>query len=494
MPSSSQSSNDDASIAAAVAGAILLVAGVGYIIALFISGSVGIVKQFANPAEHHYFNATILIWTALPLTALAYLVTPEFGCRYGARVPVAFGSAAAGTVAFIIAALFLAPSIERPSALEFLAGGLDLFTAFGIMPTFAVARIVTSFNADIVVARQGDHVIATDKLTPETARIIEKHCGKEMRRPSGWQPFTLWGDAGRITHADLQKILALEEAEEKQLAELYRQRTPNEERRTVEGAFKELATHKANTAREIAALRSEAERLRQAAAAASVRDRAALLAAREEKRQALQELLLARVDLEDAHTTAKRLELALNDKAAAVRRATAAVEETKVAALREISRNKQEDRDARALLVTDIENLLSIVAHLEHERAAAAAKREALNREVARVAEAAAAEYAAMALTQATQQREITRLKAKLAEQADVDRERLAKRAAPTKPPAAVAPAPTPKNTHLTPRLTLVVDNPCAERALFNKSPERHGVPQRLWRRTHRTLRKGACE
>lgn len=464
-----------------------------YLIALFIAGSAGIVKQLANPAAHYYFNATILVWTALPLVSLVYLITPEFGCRYRQRIPVAVGSAAVGTIAFIVAAAVLAPSIERPSAPEFLAGGLTLFITFGIMPTFAVGRVVTLLNADVVVARQGDHPIDTDKLTPETARIIKKHCGTAMHRPLGWRPFTLWGDAGRLTHADLQRILALEAAEEKQLTELYRQRTPNEERRTVKEAFKELAAHKANTARQIAALQSEAEHLRQAAVDAGAKDRAALAAAREEKRQALQELARARADLEDARATRACLELTLKDKDVAVRCAAAAVEETKAAALLEISRTKEESRHAQALLIGDIEGLLSAVADLEYERGVARAENLKLREEATKIAAAAASERATLVATQAVQQAEISRLKAKLAEQISAAQERTNQRLAPPKRPitgAVIAAAP--RDARSTPRLALVVDNP--SQTLFSKSPERQGVPQRLWRRRQQSLRKGVGE
>lgn len=478
----------------------IMAAAALYIVVMFISGSAGIVKQLASPESHYDFNATILAWAALPLVALAYLITSEFGCRYRQRISVAVGSAAASTIAFLVAAVFLAPSIERPSALEFLAGGLALFIAFGILPTFVVARVLTFFHADVVVARQGDHPIDTDKLTSETVRIIKKHCGTAMRRPLGWRPFTLWGDAGRLTHADLQRILALEAAEEKQLTELYRQRTSNEERRTAEDALKELAAHKANTARQIAALQSEAEHLRQAAVDAGAKDRAALAAAREEKRQALRELARARADLEDARATSNRLErtlkdleVTLNDKKAAVRRAAAALEETKAAALREISRTKEESRHAQALLIGDIEGLLSAVADLEYERGVARAENLKLREEATKIAAAAASEHATLVATQAVQQAEIGRLTAKLSEHATAAQKRTAKRSVPTKMAAvAIAPVSGPQNMHTPPRLALVVDNP--SQALFSKSPERQGVPQRLWRRRQQSLRKGVGE
>lgn len=450
--------NNDTDAVVRIVFFTVLFGTVAYFVLLFLAGSVGIVKQLANPAAQHDFNGTIVLWLAVPLGLFAYVATPEFGRDLGERMPVVLSSALVGLVCTLLATSFLGPSIARPSVYEHLAAAYLLFSTFSLLPTLVVVRLLTYFHADVVLARQGDHPIDTDQLTPETRRLIEKHCGKEMRRPPGWQPFTLWGDAGRITHADLQKVLAFETAQQKQLAELYRLLTPNEECRAAEDAFQELAIHKATTAREIAALRGEAERLRQAAEEASARDRAALKAAREEKRQALQELTHARAAAEDARAAVTRLEIALNDKAAAVRRATEALEDTKAAALREISRAKQEDRDTRALLDADNEMLLSAVAQLAHERAVADAKCEALHREAAATADAT--EHGAPARTTAA---------------------------------VAGASASRPKYVRPTPGLTLVVDNPSAQ-GPFSKSPERHGVPQRLWRRTQRTLRKGACE
>lgn len=314
MPASPQTDDNTAGAAVGVGVVGLMILGIIYVITVFVSGSVGIVKQLANPAEYHEFNATILAWAALPLAALGYLVAPEFGRNLRLSAVVAGASALAGTIAFVLAAVFLTPIIERTSSLELLAGGVLLFITFGTMPTYAVARLLVSQNADVVVAGQGDHFVDTDKLSPETARIVQKHCGAGMHCPPGWRPLTIWGYGWRLTYSELEKILALEEAEEKRLTELYRLRTPNEERRTAEEAFKELAAHKANTAREIAALRSEAERLRQAVAEAGAKDRATLAAVREEKRQVTRELLRAHADLEDAQATSERLGNALREK------------------------------------------------------------------------------------------------------------------------------------------------------------------------------------
>lgn len=539
-----------------IVSAVVLIAGVVYVISLFIAGSVGIVKQLVDPATYHDFNAAILAWMAFPLATVAYLITPEFGRNFRQRVPVAGGAAAVGTAVFIIAALFLVPSIERPSALEYLAGGLTLFVAFGIMPAVAAARIATFYNADVVVARQGDHLIDTKKLTPETARIIAKHCGKEMRRPPGWRPFTLWGDAGRLTAADLQKVITLEEAEEKQLAELYRQRTLNEKRGKDVDAMKALADLKASAEREIASLREEVKHVREAAAKAEVQHRAGSVRVEASRAETLREV--ARLKDEQAQAAARHANEARQLRAVA---ATAenishhwayaaeaahakhdAVSASTAACMRALSEELEAanvshaatlrelalDKNALARMTAQLAELSgdcrtlqvalagakttsgrlarsrrnlqarvrrseAAVAELTHDLAAARERFEHLQKEQADLQARAAADSALLRRMVAAAERDAERLSDELARYVSASTKKPARARSPHGGERAPASERTPE-TGVSRRLTLVVNNSPAS-ATLSKSPQRQGVPQRRWRRTQHQLRKqGASE
>lgn len=478
MPASSHTNNDTDVVVGTVFFALLLF-GIAYLIALFVSGSVGIVKQLANPAAHHDFNATILIWTALPLTALAYLVTPEFARQYSRRVPVALGSAAAGTVAFIIAAVFLTLSIGRPSALEFLAGGLILFITFGIMPTFAVARVATLTNAEVVTARRDDHPIDTGKLAPETARIVKKHCGPSMRRPSGWRPFTLWGDAGRLTHADLQKILALEAAEEQQLAALYRQRAHNTEQESAAAKLKAATDLKADAEREVAALRDEIVRVRDAAEERITHHRAAVTAAEHTSRHWARAAQEASVRYDEVKASAAARALSLTK---ALEAQTAAA-----AALRDLSVIKEERGALRARVARLSEErgaFQAALAELTQSRAASREQVARLQKDKDELQARAAANQVLLHRMIAAAERDVARLSDEL---------RYAQKGVATSQPPhrseqTAAPARAP-DTGAPPHLTLVVNHPPIP-ARFSKPPLRQGMPLRRWRRAQQQLWK----
>ncbi len=471
--------------------AILTFAGLALVV-YFLAGAQGLWRAFANPAIASQYNGTVAFLSASPLFLFAWLSTPELRHSGRLRIGVAAAATLIGIAFLVTATAVLAYTIVRPDTFEFAAASYVVFAAFGFLPTLAVTRFCVLLNRDTWTVAAGDHYLNVQSLSPEAKQIVAKHTNGTDRAPPAWRILMLFGNKDRITYRDFQRMCELEAVAEAQIAAVYEQRALNEERRTAEAASRDLAAHRASTGREIAALLNEVEQLRQATAVASAKHRAVLEAEREEKRQALHELARARADLAEARAAAARLEIALKDKDAEVHRATWALDETKAAALREISRVRQEDKNARSRLVADVERLLSAVTRLTHERAVAESTCEALRREAAAPAEATAGERAALVATQVAQQREIDWLRAKRAGQPRAVQEHPPLAKPQTSLNTTHAPTTVVVDVRRTPRPTLVVDNAMAL-PLFSKSPERHGVPQRRWRRIQKSRYTGGA-
>jgi hypothetical protein len=471
-----------------VVAAAVIVIGVGYFLFLFLAGSAGIAAQLADPTALRDFNGTVVLWLSVPLTLVAYVVAPEFGRDLGRRIPVVLGSTFVGLVCTLLATSFLGPSLARPSVHEHLAAANLLFSTFCLLPTLVTARLLTFFHADVVTARQGDTCINTDQLEGETKRLVEKYCGPAMRRPAGWRPFTLWGDAGRLSYADLQKIFALEEAEERRLAELYRQRTGRAAADVHVETAKAFAAYKAYADGEIAQLRDAlahvtAEAARRAAADQEATAALTKLHAAERLRadclhaEAIDDLTRARAkndglmrELAAAHATAAARATSLTKAIRAAQRA-----EAEEAALRE------ELVAVKTMAAARVCSLTTALADAEAAHAGTLHDLTCLSR--------------AHALSQVRIERlnqEKDELRALHERQLDrLNPERLG-RSAPAAVAGATRTAPhRPANrrgeeSNPQQHLSLVIDNA----PYLPKSPKRQGMPHRAWRRIHESRRR----
>jgi hypothetical protein len=224
------------------AGIILIgivVAGLAYLVVLFIAGLVGVGRQLANPAAVYDTNAMVLLAMHPVFVALAYVSIPEFPPGFSWRFVTATWIGVVPTVALTLILFVVLPALEGYAPWEFAPALFLVFLAFGVLPTLVLSRLVVALHPELRVAKRGDHYIDAKALAPDLRRIAAKHTAGRFRRPATWSRPSFWGDRGRLTEGDLIRMIELETAEEERLRTLYEAASSaaREERAAAEARF-----------------------------------------------------------------------------------------------------------------------------------------------------------------------------------------------------------------------------------------------------------------
>jgi hypothetical protein len=215
------------------------IAGLAYLVVLFIAGLVGVGRQLANPAAVYDTNAMVLLAMHPVFVVLAYVSIPEFPPGFSWRFVTATWIGVVPTVALTLILFVVLPALEGYAPWEFASALFLVFLAFGVLPTLALSRLVVALHPELRVAKRGDHYIDAKALAPDLRRIAAKHTAGRFRRPAVWSRPSFWGDRGRLTEGDLIRMIELETAEEERLRALYEAASSaaREERAAAEARF-----------------------------------------------------------------------------------------------------------------------------------------------------------------------------------------------------------------------------------------------------------------
>lgn len=237
-PHASSGGSDEQLPTGLVIAVAALIAAALYFVMLFFAGLSGLIEQLFNPAAEYDTNATIFLAMYPVFLALGHFFLPEFA-SHRRRLRIASRIALVPTALLPLTCGFLLPALASYAPWSHAAALFVVLCSLGVLPTLALARLVAAVSAEVRDRHVGDHAIDISKLSPETKRLVGKHTNGTMKPPPAWRPVTLFGSSAKLTHGDLQRILALEEDEERRQRDLYERRAANEEakRRDAYHAF-----------------------------------------------------------------------------------------------------------------------------------------------------------------------------------------------------------------------------------------------------------------